>query len=67
MSKSRLPPVPPGSRAPMGGAGAAPGGERSARAGQSGKAARNSNPASQAGQGKLKLSAAARGGNRGAR
>ncbi len=68
MSKSRLPPVPAGSRAPMGGAGSAPGGERNARAAQEGKGARNNNAASQAGQGKLKNSSGgARGGNRGAR
>ncbi|MBX9702012.1 MAG: hypothetical protein K2X74_21435 [Acetobacteraceae bacterium] len=55
MSKSRLPPIPPGSRAPMGGAGK-PGGARAPGAAEPGKAPRNSNPAAQAGQGKLRAS-----------
>jgi hypothetical protein len=56
MSKSRLPPVPPGNRAPMGGAGSAPGGERNARATAPGKHSQNRNPAAEAGQGKLRAS-----------
>jgi hypothetical protein len=66
MSKSRLPPVPPGNRAPMGGAGTSPGGERNARATQAGKPERNRNPAAEAGQGKLRNSSA-RPSSRGAR
>jgi hypothetical protein len=40
----------------MGGAGTSPGGARNARATAAGKAAPNRNPASQAGQGKLRAS-----------
>ncbi|MBY0332853.1 MAG: hypothetical protein K2X49_19520 [Acetobacteraceae bacterium] len=66
MSKSRLPPIPPGGRPPMGGAGAAPGGARNTRSAGAGKVTRNNNPASQSGQGKLRDSSA-RPGGRGSR
>lgn len=56
MSKSRLPPIPPGNRAPMGGAGTAPGGERNARSAATGKATQNRNAAAEQGQGKLRAS-----------
>lgn len=54
MSKSHLPPVPPANRAPMGSAGANPGGDLKGDIAEANKASKNRNLGEQGRQGNIK-------------